>query len=125
MFNREALSNDAAEAVAEQNDRPGLRLHDFVEIFNVLLEAEWCESSRALVPTSVIGNKVKILESARKSAKGGSTVEAPMNADNCGFRVIYTSLGDGQTRDDGFSGKYQRTGRKGERRHTENLMDGI
>ena len=33
--------------------------------------------------------------------------------------------GDGQTRDDGFSGKYQRTGRKGERRHTENLMDGI
>gem|GEM_PF-3603166 len=48
-----------------------------------------------------------------------------MNADNCGFRVIYASLGDGQTRDDGFSGKYQRTGRKGERRHTENLMDGI
>ena len=48
-----------------------------------------------------------------------------MNTDNGGFWVIYSSLGDSQTRDDGFSGKYQRTGRKGERRHTENLMDGI
>jgi hypothetical protein len=91
------------------------------EIVDVVLQIEWLDAARPLVPPAVVHDDVKGLETSNETGERATSVEAAVDADDGGLGVEDAALGDGESRDWRVGDEVKSLeGRRG-RGHQENL----